>query len=146
MSEIVHTLETELIEQVLTEQPDFVAVLDDLAQRYGLPARHVLLVSNYLQKDLPPGVPAGMDKLLELCQEVKQGRYRVDTLDGDLVLYRENGNGTSTARTEIPAAAPQEMEAPASAPRSRALSLAFGLAALAALAAAGYFLYRYLGQ
>ncbi|WP_147820491.1 hypothetical protein [Salidesulfovibrio onnuriiensis] len=154
MSEKIHTLETELVEQVLKEQPDFVAVLDDLSQRYGLPARHVLLISNYLQKDLPPGVPAGMDTLQELCQAVKQGGYRIETAGGDLALFRDNGGAAPSAPESSSAGQAsgenEQGEQPASGPCScncsTGLSKAFVLVALAALAAAGYFLYRYLGQ
>lgn len=155
MPEKIHTLETELIDQVLKEQPDFVGVLEDLASRYGLPARHVLLISNYLQKDLPPGVPAGADKLLALCRHVKEGYYSIGKENGDLVLFLEREDipeivesapeapGENTMGDTQPETAQSETTQE---PRSRELSLPFILAALCALVAAGYFLYRYMGQ
>lgn len=149
MSEKIHTLESDIIDQVLRDQPDFVAVLDDLASRYGLPAKHVVLISNYLQKDLPPGVPAGADKLLALCQQVKQGAYSITTEDGDLVLVRTNGASPEPTSAEpAPEATgePSPKQTQEAGPRSGGLSLALVFIALAALAAGGYFLYRYLGQ
>lgn len=162
MSEKLHTLETEIIEQVLTEQPDFKPILEDLAARYGLPAKHVVLLSNYLQKDLPPGVPAGADKLLDLCQQVKQGYYSITMENGELVLTRERddipepeipepqwpserqaGGQTEEQPEPSPAQTPQQTGLM---PRSKKLSQAFTLLALCALAAAGYFLYRYMGH
>lgn len=123
MSEKIHVLETEVVEQVLKEQPDFTDVLNDLAGRYGLPARHVLLISNYLQKDLPPGVPAGADKLLSLCDHVRKGYFRIDMVDGDLVLFREQedipealSETESAPEPETPLTSTEEPSASDSAP------------------------------
>lgn len=116
MTNTLHSLEIEIIDQVLDENPDFLELLENLSARHGVPPAHIALITNFLQQDLPPHVPAGSGKLTTMCELVRSGFYRIIVREGDLVLEKSDKvappgtlphTPTSTPAPAVPAVRPK---------------------------------------
>jgi hypothetical protein len=77
MTNVLHTLEKELLDQVLAENPEFVKILAEISTRHGVPPLHIALISNFLQKDVPIGTPVEARKFESMCQLVEEGLFSV---------------------------------------------------------------------
>jgi len=102
MSKILHTLEREVIDQVLKENPEFLQILGEISTRHDLPPLHVALISNYLQKGLPIGTPVEANKFGSMCDMVNQGFFSVVEHQDRLELVQNDFNQISGAVTRPP--------------------------------------------
>lgn len=90
MSKVLHTLEREVIDQVFQENPEFLQILGDISARHDLPPLHIALISNFLQKDIPIGMPVEAKKFSSLCEMVHQGFFAVLEHDDRLELVQND--------------------------------------------------------